>query len=355
MSASVLVTACAGTPSQRFVDQAPSKFLIAGSVPIPPPLGLTDFCVRNASVCAQSSGGSREAGSVSEMDNSQPQAARWMTAASSNAGAQPLDQMALFRALVLAIADADAARGAEPQRVALTSKLWKTLRSVNWTINMSIRAADDASVYGAQEWWALPLSGSEKRSRRAPQGDCEDFALEKRAALLGLGVPAEALSLAVVSSPQVGVHAVLVVRTDRGDFLLDNLAADPMPAWESTYTFVSMQRGPSLSSWSVAHFVDSADPARADVAERHHATLDAPKPAPTLPAPMVVSIAHAEHRRDEDAQIDAAAVVIDRAAADTPQSAPTTADRAQPLTPDPWRWVDNSRWGKALPGHVPPA
>ena len=54
-------------------------------------------------------------------------------------------------------------------------------------------------------------------------GDCKDYALSKRARLLALGYPSSALLLAIAIVPDGEFHLVLVVVTDRGKFVLDNL------------------------------------------------------------------------------------------------------------------------------------
>jgi predicted transglutaminase-like cysteine proteinase len=54
-------------------------------------------------------------------------------------------------------------------------------------------------------------------------GDCEEFALTKRSRLLDLGYPPSALLLAVGIAPRQEGHIVLVVVSDQGDFVLDNL------------------------------------------------------------------------------------------------------------------------------------
>jgi predicted transglutaminase-like cysteine proteinase len=57
----------------------------------------------------------------------------------------------------------------------------------------------------------------------ATAGDCNEYALKKRSLLLDLGFPSSALLLAVAVLPSREAHLVLVVVTDQGDFVLDNL------------------------------------------------------------------------------------------------------------------------------------
>lgn len=53
-------------------------------------------------------------------------------------------------------------------------------------------------------------------------GDCEDYALAKRRMLLALGWRAGQALIAIGETPDGAAHAVLVIRTDAGDFTLDN-------------------------------------------------------------------------------------------------------------------------------------
>ena len=54
-------------------------------------------------------------------------------------------------------------------------------------------------------------------------GDCDDYALTKRSKLLDLGWPSSALLLAIAIVPNGEFHLVVVVVTNRGDLVLDNL------------------------------------------------------------------------------------------------------------------------------------
>ena len=80
-------------------------------------------------------------------------------------------------------------------------------------------------------------------------GDCEDYALTKRAALLRKGFPSSSLLMTSVVTRRGESHAVLMVRTDRGDFVLDNLNSLVKP-WSATgYRFISMQSPDNPRMW----------------------------------------------------------------------------------------------------------
>lgn len=100
--------------------------------------------------------------------------------------------------------------------VTMSEADWKRVRDINRDVNRSIRSGSDARVYGVGDFWTIP-GGSNNR------GDCEDYVLAKRRALVRAGYPMGALSIAVVETRWGEVHAVLLLATEEGDFVLDNL------------------------------------------------------------------------------------------------------------------------------------
>lgn len=116
--------------------------------------------------------------------------------------------------------------------VRVGKRLWAKVERINYNVNTSIRGVKDEDQYGMPEYWTLPESGS---------GDCEDYALEKRRLLIKAGIPPGALRLAGVTIPNGDLHAVLVVRTDKGDRVLDNLRAKILPWEETGYRFLKLE------------------------------------------------------------------------------------------------------------------
>jgi predicted transglutaminase-like cysteine proteinase len=94
---------------------------------------------------------------------------------------------------------------------------WRLVNGVNRRLNRQIRQTSDDRLYGMEDFWNRP------EGRRA-QGDCEDYVLAKRAALIANGVPAGALSIAIVETRWGESHAVLLLASDRGEFILDSLS-----------------------------------------------------------------------------------------------------------------------------------
>ncbi|PZN92603.1 MAG: transglutaminase [Hyphomicrobiales bacterium] len=120
----------------------------------------------------------------------------------------------------------------EADRVEMTPKLWKTMIALNTRINREIEAVTDEDHWGVVDRWDLPEDG---------KGDCEDFALLKRKRLAEAGVPRRAMLMTVVIDEENAGHAVLMVRTDRGDFILDNKRNAVLPWSQTGYVYVKRE------------------------------------------------------------------------------------------------------------------
>jgi predicted transglutaminase-like cysteine proteinase len=83
----------------------------------------------------------------------------------------------------------------------------------------------------------------------AARGDCEDHALMKRAALIGLGWPSSALRLAVCDLPTGEPHLVLVVDTQTERLALDNIIQAVVPIAKTGYTFRMIQTKTDPKVW----------------------------------------------------------------------------------------------------------
>ena len=115
-------------------------------------------------------------------------------------------------------------------------------REVNNAINHQYRQVTDRSQYGTEEVWALPTSSR--------GGDCEDFVLAKKHSLIEAGVAPGRLLIATVLDRRRALHAVLVLRTEEGDFVLDNLN-NRVKGWQETgYSFLRMQNPDAPHRWN---------------------------------------------------------------------------------------------------------
>ncbi len=124
-----------------------------------------------------------------------------------------------------------------PQK--LTKKLWRKIINVNLSVNERVHPMNDYDIYGRDEVWAYPGAA----------GDCEDYVLEKRRKLRAAGISLSNLLITVVRKPDGEGHAILTVRTNRGDFVLDNLT-DRVKSWEETgYWYLKRQASTHTGRW----------------------------------------------------------------------------------------------------------
>jgi len=127
----------------------------------------------------------------------------------------------------------------EPAVIALTPDVWQTLVAVNRAVNKRIKPITDLKHWGVVDRWDFPDDGL---------GDCEDYQLLKRKLLADRGLPRRAMRMTVVRDNKGEGHAVLMIRTDRGDFILDNQRAAILP-WKGTrYVFVKRE-GQTSQAW----------------------------------------------------------------------------------------------------------
>lgn len=121
----------------------------------------------------------------------------------------------------------------------LTDARWQELLNINTTVNTNVVAVSDEQLYKVSEYWTYPNG----------YGDCEDFALEKRRELMARGWPASTLLMTVVREHDGAGHAVLMVRTDRGDLILDNQDA-LVKLWKDTpYQYLKRQSQTNSAQW----------------------------------------------------------------------------------------------------------
>ncbi len=128
-----------------------------------------------------------------------------------------------------------------PRDVILTPELMRELFSVNKHANDRVKWTSDASLYGKTERWTLPLD----------RGDCEDIVLLKRKLLAKLGWPTSALLVTTVreQGSNEGLHAVLTIRTDRGELILDNQTPEVLFWYETNYRYLTRQSPADPNVW----------------------------------------------------------------------------------------------------------
>jgi predicted transglutaminase-like cysteine proteinase len=127
-----------------------------------------------------------------------------------------------------------------PRDVVLSPKALTDLIRVNAWVNEQIKPLTDMEHWGVIERWSYPTDG---------YGDCEDYVLAKRQMLIKAGWPREALLITVVRDKKGDGHAVLTVKTDKGEYILDNQESEVL-LWSKTgYRFVKRQSQSDPNKW----------------------------------------------------------------------------------------------------------
>lgn len=129
----------------------------------------------------------------------------------------------------------------KPLDLRVTKTTWALLNRVNRQVNAAIEPMTNLAHWGTTlDHWDYPVDG---------KGDCKVYALYKRKLLVEAGFPRQALMMTVVKDLEGEGHAILTVKTDRGDFVLDNLAEDIRP-WDATgYAYLKRQAQSDPNVW----------------------------------------------------------------------------------------------------------
>jgi predicted transglutaminase-like cysteine proteinase len=129
----------------------------------------------------------------------------------------------------------DAAR-----KIELTSDNWEMLARVNSRVNREIKPVPDQKHFGRVNVWVYPNDG---------KGDCKAYALVKQRKLIDAGFPREALLITIVWTKENQGHAVLMARTNKGDYILDNLSPRVLLWTETTHDYVKRQSVSHPNEW----------------------------------------------------------------------------------------------------------
>jgi predicted transglutaminase-like cysteine proteinase len=124
--------------------------------------------------------------------------------------------------------------------VNLTDKAMREIQQVNSQVNHAVEAMSDMDHWGVVDRWDYPADG---------KGDCEDYALMKRKILIERGFPRQALLMTVVRDENNEGHAILTVKTNGGEFFLDNLTDEVKPVNRVAYRLVKRQSQQDPNVW----------------------------------------------------------------------------------------------------------
>ena len=136
---------------------------------------------------------------------------------------------------------------AAPAPVALTTAMILSIAAINTAINASVRPQSDMALYGVEEHWAYPIVTADGKTA----GDCEDYVLLKRRVLSEIdGIALGDLLITVVRRRDGQGHAVLTLRTTKGDFILDNLDWRIRDFADTPYRYLKRQDPVNPAAWS---------------------------------------------------------------------------------------------------------
>lgn len=128
-------------------------------------------------------------------------------------------------------------RVANTIQMARSQSLRQKLVTINTSVNQTIAYKSDLETYDNLDYWANPAETLQRG-----QGDCEDFAILKFAALKAAGVPSSSMALVILRDTRRNLyHAVLTVKTDRDIYVLDNvrdnvLSDQRLPYYQALYS-----------------------------------------------------------------------------------------------------------------------
>lgn len=214
-----------GTVNAAAVQGASPTFITFGEG-ADAPLGYVQMCDRDPAAC-----GLRPEDVAANRNACEP--------ATGTPSCAQRGEPQLATAAIAANAVADAA----PRRSG-RSTAHDLLQAVNQRVNRGVLQRSDLAVFGVDEYWRAAGSG------RGAMGDCEDIALEKRKQLIAAGILEARLFLAVVYKARVGLHTVLVARTDSGDMVLDSLSGKVRHWYDGGYSWLRIQQPGRPLHWN---------------------------------------------------------------------------------------------------------
>ena len=127
-----------------------------------------------------------------------------------------------------------------PRDVVASKQAWDELKRVNDWVNHTIKPMTDTDHYSMIQWWRYPDDGA---------GACHSYALLKRRMLMQAGWPRQALLMTIVHEVNGDGHAVLTVKTDQGEFILDNLTDDILLWSKTPYRYYKRQSQDDPNIW----------------------------------------------------------------------------------------------------------
>lgn len=120
------------------------------------------------------------------------------------------------------------------KKTTYSSNLMRVASQINRKVNRTIRPRNDRGI----DKWSLNVR----------VGDCEDYVITKRSLLIQAGVPSGSLRIATAVTRTGIPHAVLIIRTNKGDFALDN-RTNTIKLWHKTDLRMIAMSGSNPKRW----------------------------------------------------------------------------------------------------------
>lgn len=117
------------------------------------------------------------------------------------------------------------------------------IEGLNFRVNKKIRPVPDIVQFNVSDYWFEPSAA------HSDEGDCEDYALEKRKELIDAGISKKSMSIAIAKLSYGEYHAVLVLHTSQGDVVLDNLRNDVYSWKDAKFSWISLQSRQNPFEW----------------------------------------------------------------------------------------------------------
>jgi predicted transglutaminase-like cysteine proteinase len=127
-----------------------------------------------------------------------------------------------------------------PHRITLTPENLEIIVGANDWVNHRIKPMTDGKQWDTVNEWVNLNDGYDS---------CKAYALLKREILTGIGFPRDALLIRIVWTKENYGHAVLIVRTHEGDFVLDDLSPKVALWTLTTHGYVDRQSPTDSNGW----------------------------------------------------------------------------------------------------------
>jgi len=219
----------------------------------PPPAGFVEFCARQPADCGVAIGSSAQVSTLRQHANQlywRAAFAQARLARDNNDGrVAPSGRGSAFAGPDPAESLPESALDqndwlAQTTPLVLSDQNWRLLQDVNVAVNRTVAPGDLRGSPMGGDYWSTPVN-----YRGVAYGDCKEYVIEKRRRLVAAGIPAALLTIAVASVEGEN-HAVLIISTDRGDYLLDSLTDEIRPWERAPYAWIERQSSSDPLNWA---------------------------------------------------------------------------------------------------------